>query len=160
MPTEEARSSGSVVIMTVKDRPSGKAPDEPERKASPDERREHERVMVDIEVDYSANDTFLFAYITDLSAMGIFIQTNDPAPPGTHLNLRFRGLSGQLLELEGEVIWVNPHRPDDSEGRNPGMGVRFCDLELWHREELLRMVHTFAYLDDDSDDETARLSRS
>ena len=48
------------------------------------ERRIHERVLVDLEVDYKADDTFLFAYITDISAMGIFIRTNAPEPPGTN----------------------------------------------------------------------------
>ena len=113
------------------------------------DRRLHERVVVDIEVDYRADDTFLFAYITDLSAMGIFIHTRTPLDAGTTLNLCFRALSGQLLELAGEVIWVNLYRPHDPEGRNPGMGVRFRELEPWQREELLRMVRTFAYLDDE-----------
>jgi len=119
------------------------------------DRRLHERVVVDIEVDYRADDTFLFAYITDLSAMGIFIQTRTPLDAGTTLNLCFRALSGQLLELEGEVIWVNLYRPHDPdpEGRNPGMGVRFRELEPWQREELLRMVRTFAYLDDEPKDD-------
>src|SRR5262249_17768773 len=32
------------------------------------DRRQFERVLVDLEVDYSCEDTFLFAYITDISA--------------------------------------------------------------------------------------------
>ena len=39
------------------------------------ERREHDRVAVCLEVDYRCDDTFLLAYITDMSAMVIFIQT-------------------------------------------------------------------------------------
>lgn len=117
------------------------------------DRRAHERVPVDLEVDYRASDTFLFAYITDISAMGIFIQTNRPEPPGTRINLCFRSHSGKLMEIAGEVIWVNPERPHDNEGRNPGMGVRFVELADQDRDELLRMVKTFAYLDDDQDDD-------
>jgi type IV pilus assembly protein PilZ len=120
------------------------------------DRRVHERVLVDIEIDYKADDTFLFAYITDISAMGIFVQTNNPEPEGTRLNLCFRTpaeLGGRLMEIEGEVIWVNHHRPNDSSGRNPGMGIRFCDLTPQQREEVMRMVRTFAYLDDEDDSE-------
>jgi type IV pilus assembly protein PilZ len=51
--------------------------------------------MVDIEVDYKSADTFLFAYITDISAMGIFIRTNAPEPPGTLLNLSFTPPGGR-----------------------------------------------------------------
>ena len=111
--------------------------------------------MVDIEVDYKSADNFLFAYITDISAMGIFVQTRGPEPIGTRLNLRFM-VPGQAqpFELEGEVIWVNPYRPGDRENLNPGMGVRFVDLTQADRERLTELVKTFAYLDDDTLDDS------
>jgi len=112
-------------------------------------RRTDRRVPVELEVDYRASETFLFAYITDISAMGIFVRTETPSPRGTHLNLRFRVAGGELMELEGEVIWINSPRPDDAEGRNPGMGIEFRNLSAAQREEMLRMVRTFAYLNDD-----------
>jgi uncharacterized protein (TIGR02266 family) len=118
------------------------------------ERRQHERVLVDIEVDYRADDTFLFAYITDISAMGIFVQTNNPEEVGTRLNLCFRMPDdGRLMELEGEVTWINPQRPDDPSGRNPGMGIRFVNLGDEDRADLMRMVRTFAFLDDEPSDD-------
>jgi type IV pilus assembly protein PilZ len=113
------------------------------------ERREHRRVMVSMEVDYGCDNTFLFAYITDLSAMGIFIQTNAPHPPGTSLNLRFQPAGGPQLDVEGRVIWVNPARKHDS--INPGMGVQFVDLTPAQREQIKSLVRTFAYLSDDED---------
>jgi type IV pilus assembly protein PilZ len=119
------------------------------------ERRQSERVVVDIEVDYRADDTFLFAYITDISDMGIFVQTNTPEAVGTRLNLCFRVPSdagGRLIELEGEVTWINPQRPDDPSDRNPGMGIRFTNLDDSNRADLMRMVRTFAFLDDDEDE--------
>ena len=79
------------------------------------ERREHQRVLVSMEVDYRCDNTFLFAYITDLSVMGIFIQTINPHPPGTLLNLHFRPPGGgPQIDVEGRVIWVNPPRKHDS----------------------------------------------
>jgi type IV pilus assembly protein PilZ len=113
------------------------------------ERREHRRVMVSMEVDYGCDNTFLFAYITDLSAMGIFIQTSAPHPPGTSLNLRFQPAGGPQLDVEGRVIWVNPPRKHDS--INPGMGVQFVDLTPAQREQIKALVRTFAYLSDDED---------
>ena len=122
----------------------------------PAERRRAPRVLVDLEVDYRCEDTFLFAYITDISAMGIFVQTNTPEPVGTHLNLCFRippidDGDGRLMQLEGEVTWINPHRPDDPSDRNPGMGIRFNNLGDEDRADLMRMVRTFAFLDDDDE---------
>jgi type IV pilus assembly protein PilZ len=115
------------------------------------DRRRFERVLVDLEVDYRCEDTFLFAYITDISAMGIFVQTRSPEPPGTRLNLRFTVPSLQrAFELEGEVIWINAYRPGDRDNLNPGMGIRFVDLQVADREKLTELVKTFAYLDDDT----------
>jgi len=114
------------------------------------ERRLVERVLVDLEVDYRCEDTFLFAYITDISALGVFVKTNAPESPGTRLNLKFTPPGAEeALELEGEVIWVNPYRPGDPYNLNPGMGIKFVDFDDDQREALLKLVRTFAYLNDD-----------
>jgi type IV pilus assembly protein PilZ len=136
----------------VKDRRRRMTPVTIERRGA--DRRVHERVLVDIEVDYRADDTFLFAYITDISAMGIFVRTNSPEPTGTRLNLRFSTPTeggSELMEVEGEVIWINPPRPGDSDHRQPGMGIQFADLTPRQREQVMRMVRTFAYLSDDEE---------
>ena len=121
------------------------------------ERRLVERVLVDLEVDYRCEDTFLFAYITDISALGVFVRTNTPENPGTRLNLKFRPPGeDEAFELEGEVAWINPYRPGDPYNLNPGMGIKFVDCQDEQRDRLLRLVRTFAYLNDDEDDEDAQ----
>lgn len=128
-----------------RDRPDGK-----ERRSGID-RRQYERVAVDWSVDYKASDTFLFAYISDISAMGIFVRTPKPEPPGTQLNLRFSPPGGPALELEAKVKWINPPRDDNDPGRQPGMGLEFVDLSPGQRDQILRLVRTFAYLDDEAE---------
>jgi type IV pilus assembly protein PilZ len=82
--------------------------------------------------------------------MGIFIQTVNPHPPGTLLNLHFRPPGGgPQIDVEGRVIWVNPPRKHDS--INPGMGIQFVDLTPAQREQIKVLVRTFAYLSDDED---------
>jgi type IV pilus assembly protein PilZ len=105
-------------------------------------------------VDYRCDDTFLFAYITDMSAMGIFIQTTEPKPAGTLLNLRFRTPDGKRLDLDGRVIWVN--QPHGKDSINPGMGVQFVDLAPAQRDQILGLVRTFAYLSDEDDGDKIR----
>jgi type IV pilus assembly protein PilZ len=131
---------------------------EEDRRSGP-ERRQYQRILVDLEVDYKCEDTFLFAYITDLSALGIFIRTNNPEPAGTHLNLRFT-LPGdeKPLALEGEVIWINPFRPGNFDNINPGMGVRFCDMTPELKQHLVRLVRKIAYLEDDSNPDAGRIA--
>ena len=110
------------------------------------ERRRAPRVLVDVEVDCASEDNYLFAYITDISATGIFVRTTSPEPPGTHLNLRLSGEEDVALELEGEVIWVNPYRPGTPDNLHPGMGIRFVHLDSELRDRLFELIRRFAYL--------------
>ncbi len=110
------------------------------------ERRRAPRVCVDFEVDYASEENYLFAYITDISATGIFVRTIAPEPPGTHLNLRFSPDDGGPIEVEGEVIWINPFRPGAPDNLHPGMGIRFVDLDDDVRDRLLELIRRFAYL--------------
>jgi Tfp pilus assembly protein PilZ len=77
---------------------------------------------------------------------GIFVRTTSPEQPGTHLNLRFRDGSSSQIEIEGEVIWVNPYRPGAPDNLHPGMGIRFYELDDELRDRLLELVRRFAYL--------------
>ncbi len=43
-----------------------------------DDRRSHDRYDVEWAVDCVAEDTFLYASIANISAMGIFVKTTDP----------------------------------------------------------------------------------
>lgn len=110
------------------------------------DRRRAPRVLVDLEVDYALEDNYLFAYITDISATGIFVRTTTPEQPGTHLNLRFSPDDSGPIELEGEVIWINPYRPGTMDNLHPGMGVRFVGLDDDMRDRLLELIRRFAYL--------------
>ena len=109
------------------------------------ERRRAPRVLVDLEVDYASEENYLFAYIMDISATGIFVRTTTPEQPGTHLNLRFKDGQGQI-EVEGEVIWINPYRPGTPDNLHPGMGIRFVGLDDELRDRLLELIRRFAYL--------------
>ncbi len=116
------------------------------------DRRKWQRILVDLEVDYGNQDNYLFAYITDISATGIFVRTNTPEEPGTRLNVRFtpHGAS-RPLELEGEVIWINAYRAGHMDNLHPGMGIRFIDLVDADRRRLADFVKTFALLTEGDD---------
>jgi uncharacterized protein (TIGR02266 family) len=130
-----------------------------EASPSDSDRRRAPRVLVDLEVDYASEENYLFAYITDISATGIFVRTTTPESPGTHLNLRFappdsepgdddgeKDEWGEKIEVEGEVIWINPYRPGAPDNLHPGMGIRFVGLDDDLRTRLLELVRRFAYL--------------
>ena len=56
---------------------------EPDPMPKRDDRRSHDRVDVEWAVDCMTDDTFLYASIANISAMGIFVKTTDSRPIGT-----------------------------------------------------------------------------
>ena len=100
-------------------RPRSREPDPmPQR----DDRRSHDRFDVEWAVDCVADDTFLYASIANISAMGIFVKTTDPLTVGTRLVLSFAPPGYEPFKLEGEVAWINPvprrrRQPEPRDGR-------------------------------------------
>jgi type IV pilus assembly protein PilZ len=112
-----------------------------------DERRSYDRFDVEWAVDCVADDTFLYASITNISAMGIFVKTMDPVAVGTQLVLAFEPPGYESFKLEGEVAWINALRPN-GDNPNPGMGIRFVNLRPEDRERLVEVIRTIAYVRD------------
>jgi len=109
------------------------------------DRRSFDRYDVEWAVDCVASDTFLYASITNISEMGIFVRTSEPLKIGTRMRLTFAPPGGNGFELEGCVAWVNRLKPD-GENINPGMGIRFVNLQPEERERLVEVIRTIAYL--------------
>ena len=106
-------------------------------------RRAEERVEVSWSVDCRSEETFLYACITNVSALGLFVHTDLPLAVGTCVRMSFSPDGGPAFELSGEVAWVNA---DVLRSRNPGMGIRFLDLLADDRERLVEAIHTIAYV--------------
>lgn len=105
-------------------------------------KREDIRIPIQLKVNMEyPNNHYLFEYSSNLSQSGIFIQTDDPLSPGTHVHLQFSLPDQHLIRTRGEVIWVN----DDDESE-PGMGVKFLGLSLEDRERILTAIKKIAIL--------------
>lgn len=122
-----------------------------------DERRGEQRHKVRFDVDYRADETFLFAQITDISGMGIFVATATPPPIGETVDLRFNlpeavrnemGDGPAVLTLKATVQWVTDGPPN---AESPGMGLRFLDPDEVTANRIVELVRTIAYLDTPSD---------
>lgn len=102
-------------------------------------------------VDCVAEDTFLYASIANISAMGIFIRTTEPLEPGTPVDLAFAPPKEhghhEPFRLRGVVAWVNKLRAN-GDNPNPGMGVRFIELSSEARERLVDVIHSITYVRD------------
>ncbi len=122
------------------------SPRNPDSKSNAD-RRAADRYEVIWSVDCETPDTFLYAAITNISALGIFVQTTEPLPIGTRIRLRFAPPGFDPFSLQGLVQWVNPVRRA-GDNPNPGMGIRFVELSSNDRERLIDVIKTIAYLRD------------
>jgi uncharacterized protein (TIGR02266 family) len=97
-------------------------------------------------VDCETEDTFLYANITNISELGIFVRTHDPLEVGTRLTLKFAPPeSTEPLVLAGQVQWINQVKML-GDNPNPGMGIRFVDLTREARQRLIEIVRTIAYV--------------
>lgn len=134
--SKDDRSSGVIVAAPAVD-----------DAASADNRRNFDRYDVEWAVDCVASDTFLFASITNISEMGIFVRTTDPLRTGTRMRLTFAPPGALGFSLEGMVAWVNAVK-NDGDDLNPGMGIKFVNLQLDQRERLVEVIRTIAYLRD------------
>ncbi len=138
MASTTKKTKASVTTATLEPDP---APTSPGR----DERRSFDRFDVEWSVDCVADDTFLYASIANISAMGIFVKTTDPLAVGARLVLSFAPPGYNPFKLEGQVAWINRVRPD-GDNLNPGMGVRFVNLRPDDRERLVEVIRTIAYV--------------
>jgi type IV pilus assembly protein PilZ len=157
--TRASKSHGRILLYGLKLRFPSQRSDSGEREgypgrmsrssypASPDsERRSAARYPVEWAVDCVAEETFLYAEITDISQMGIFVACETPSEVGTLFTLRFKTeATGATFSLPGRVQWIN--RPGGISGsKNPGMGIVFVDLTPEDRERIVEAIHTIAYV--------------
>jgi len=109
-------------------------------------RRREPRVVATMQVDCKGEDNFLFATASNVSSLGLFLQTMTPDPVGTPVELLFEGDDGPLV-VQGTVAWVNPLR-EGGDNPNPGMGIAFLDVDPHKRERLVKLIRRIAYLAD------------
>lgn len=89
-------------------------------------KRRYRRRTVRVMVDYQSDAGLASDPATTLGAGGLFIETENPLPPGSRLKMRFHlPGSSDTHEIEGRVCWRK--QPDDVGHHSPGMGIEFTD---------------------------------
>lgn len=109
------------------------------------ERRVTDRVPVRFDVNYRQDETYLFSQASNISELGIFLATCEPAEVGTEVELQFKaaGDASSNLEVRARVMWVEKGEG----GAEPGMGLMFLDPEPEVRDRIRALIRTMAYLD-------------
>jgi len=96
-----------------------------------EERRQHERSRLIIDVYFNGDDLTGIASTKDISPGGLYMNTQAEIPEGAPLTLRIP-LEGRDVVCNGEVVYSNPGR---------GVGVTFqglSDEDRAHLESALK----------------------
>ena len=102
--------------------------DEREEELASDERRQHDRSRVIVDVRFDGGDATGVAGTKDISMGGLYMSTQADIAVGETLALRIP-LAGQFVVVKGDVVYSNPGH---------GVGVRFHRLTPEARELMER----------------------
>ncbi len=94
--------------------------DEPdETLEGPEERRQHDRSRLIVDVFFDGNDATGVASTTDISPGGFYLKTQANLAEGAKLMVRIPFPDGRQVVADAEVIHIEPSK---------GVGLRFRDL--------------------------------
>lgn len=96
-----------------------------------EDRRQHPRVRMAVDVNFQSENNFFSAKTRDISAGGLFIDTAANVPIGTTIRVDLHLLKSRL-RLMAEVAWVLL----DDDGESIGVGVRFLDVPEADRQRI------------------------
>ena len=100
-------------------------------------RRQEERFEVIHRVRFSSGEEFLSEYAENLSRGGMYLVTEESLKPGTVLQARLEipGLE-KPIELKGTVAYRVGAEQSFEQGRAPGVGIKFLELDPEARQRL------------------------
>jgi len=104
-----------------------------------------QRAPARLQVNYTYEGCHLISFSGNISADGIYICTDRPAPVGTHLTLIFPLFNRQEIAARARVVWSDSDGPSG----HRGMGLQFLDLPPMFREAILDLVNRIAILGSD-----------
>lgn len=81
-------------------------------------------------------------YLANVSETGAFVQCTNPRAIGTRLSLQLRlpGIEDRVLCDSAQIVWTRHFSSTD--GRSPGMGMRFVEVGSETRHALRRFCAT------------------
>lgn len=121
--------------MTNTSPPRPPAPVAPRRVRRAEERRAHPRLQISVSVNFESEHNFYCGKTRDISAGGLFIESDVPLPVGTLMTVEMTLLKTRV-RAETEVMWILL----DEAGHSVGMGVRFLHLPDQIRDKIVAFM--------------------
>lgn len=109
---------------------------------SKDERRTNKRLAAKFEISYVHENDYLISFTKNISADGMFIETEKLPAVGSTIKLIFSLGNLKKIESNAKVMWVNKGpAPKDT-----GMGVKFINMPAKAKDEILKEIKVVAIL--------------
>jgi len=101
--------------------------------------RTGDRQPIELKVEYKRLNAFFADYTRNISNGGTFIKTDKPLPIGTEFTFKLQVPKlDDTLTIAGEVRWIVS--PEEDEGEDAGMGIRFVYADDEERQGVVRLI--------------------
>jgi len=104
------------------------------------ERRKSPRTPLKFEINYLQEGDFLISYSRDISADGMFINTENPLSVKERVTLTFSLEGSDPFNVDARVMWTNR----EGEKKDKGMGVKFIQPTKRLQSAILSIVNKVA----------------
>ena len=109
---------------------------------SKDERRINKRLDTNIEISYVHEHDYLISFTKNISADGMFVETEKPPAVGSTIKLVFSIGNLKKIETNAEVIWINK----GALSKDHGMGLKFINMPARDKDAILKEINIVAVL--------------
>lgn len=109
---------------------------------SKDERRTNKRSDTKVEISYVHEHDYLISFTKNISADGMFIETEKPPAVGSTIKLIFPIGNLKKIEINAEVMWINK----GASSKDHGMGLKFINMPAKDKDAILKEINVVAVL--------------
>ena len=107
-----------------------------------DERRINKRADIKFEISYVHENDYLISFTKNISADGMFVETEKPPAVGSTVKLIFSIGNLKKIEINAEVMWINK----GALSKDHGMGLKFLNMPARDKDAILKEINIVAVL--------------
>jgi len=102
------------------------------------EKRKYSRIPISVRVTKLDSGSFTYYQASNISVGGMFLKADNPLQPGSRLRLSFSLGEDEGIEVDAEVVRVQPPGADTT--HPSGMGIKFLGLTPESRDAIKSFV--------------------
>ena len=109
---------------------------------SKDERRINKRLDTKFEISYVHENDYLISFTKNISADGMFVETEKTPTVGSTIKLVFSIGNLKKIEVNAKIMWINK----GASSKDTGMGVKFLNMPASAKDAILKEINVVAVL--------------